>query len=121
MEVIRKGELFLVPERALEQGYARRLKPHIYAGLQQAIRNLRQLPPEQVEFRSADISLLPEGLQVTGDHHALAVALGVTEARPTLITHNIHLVIAGQLVGVTAMTPAAFLHRREMENQESSI
>lgn len=116
------GELFVVSKRVIEELDDKKLDEALRPSVSEAVRNLRNLRKEYIQFCDGDMSLLPSDYRVKGDNLILSVAVRYREYKPVLITNDNNLSLKARAEGLDAMSADDFMKRprRHQKSKENN-
>ena len=112
-----QGELFVVTKRVIEELDDKKLNETLRPSVAEAVRNLRNLSKDHIQFCDGDMSLLPADYRVKGDNLILSVAVRYRKHKPVLITNDNNLSLKARAEGLEAMSAESFLKRPRMRPQ----
>lgn len=104
-------ELLVVTKRVIEELDDKKLDESLRPQVRLAVKNLRSLPKNQIQFAEGDMSLLPVDYRTKGDNLILSVAVRFKKHRPVLVTNDGNLSLKAQAEGLEALTSEEFLKR----------
>jgi rRNA-processing protein FCF1 len=106
-----QGELFVVTKRVIEELDDKKLNETLRSYVSEAVRNLRNISKEHIQFCDGDMSLLPSDYRIKGDNLILSVAVRYRKYKPVLITNDNNLSLKARAEGLEAMNAELFLKR----------
>jgi predicted ribonuclease YlaK len=115
-----QGELFVVTKRVIEELDDKKLNETLRPSVAEAVRNLRNLSKDHIQFCDGDMSLLPADYRVKGDNLILSVAVRYRKHKPVLITNDNNLSLKARAEGLEAMSAESFLKRPRMRPQNAT-
>lgn len=114
---ISPNELFVVTKRVIDELDDKKLDETLRPSVAEAVRNLRRIRKEQIQFCDGDMSLLPKDYRMKGDNLILSVAVRFRKHKPTLITNDNNLSLKAQAEGIAVMTSEEFDMRKRPKPQ----
>lgn len=114
------GELFVVTKRVIEELDDKKLNETLRPSVAEAVRNLRNLSKDHIQFCDGDMSLLPSDYRVKGDNLILSVAVRYRKHKPVLITNDNNLSLKARAEGLEAMNSESFLERPRLRPQKAN-
>lgn len=108
---IKQDELAIVTKRVIDELDDKKLDDDLRPRVAMAVKNLRSLPADQVQFSDGDMSLLAPDYREKGDNLILSVAVRFRQHNPILVTNDNNLSLKAQAEGLGSMTSDAFLKR----------
>lgn len=115
-----QGELFVVTKRVIEELDDKKLNETLRPSVAEAVRNLRNLSKDHIQFCDGDMSLLPSDYRVKGDNLILSVAVRYRKHKPVLITNDNNLSLKARAEGLEAMSAESFLKRPRTQPQKAT-
>jgi rRNA-processing protein FCF1 len=109
---IRPDEMCVVSKRVIEELDDKKLDEELRPSVSEAVRNLRRIEKEQIQFCDGDMSLLTEDYRLKGDNLILSVAVRFRKHKPTLVTNDNNLSLRAQAEGIAVMTSKDFEQRK---------
>ncbi len=105
---IRPNEMFVVTKRVIDELDDKKLDESLRPSVSEAVRNLRRIRKDQIQFCDGDMSLLPSDYRLKGDNLILSVAVRYRKFKPVLITNDNNLSLKAQAEGIASMTSDEF-------------
>lgn len=105
------SEMVVVSKRVIEELDDKKLNEDLRPKVGQAVRNLKDLPKENVTFCEGDLSLLSSDYRDKSDNLILSVAVRYRRHKPTLVTNDNNLSLKAIAEGFRAMTADQFMNR----------